>query len=167
VEYCESTDHDAHTCLCRAYVDATCASFETKINEMTDQMTETMTARIAACSQCFDQNRETYSELDSNLGSPKPDISFYDDFKLSYSARPNLNEDMSLPSLDQESDLPISLSPDFASRTSSPKGITNDVLVSANPLTTLNDFCEFEVGEQSDTVSELDISIIPKVGLVI
>jgi len=37
-EYCESSDHDAHTCPFRAYLDATCASFEKKINEMTDQM---------------------------------------------------------------------------------------------------------------------------------
>ena len=40
---------------CESYVDATCASFEKKTNEMTDQMIETMKARIAACSQCFNQ----------------------------------------------------------------------------------------------------------------
>ena len=132
--------------------------FEKKINEMADQMIETMKARIVACSQCFNQNRETYSELDSSLGSPKPDISLYNDFEPSYSARPNLNEDIYLPSLDQDSDLPISLSPDLASRISSPKGITDDVLVFTDPPTTLNDFCEFEVVEQSNTVNELDIS---------
>jgi len=38
-----------------AYVDATCASFEKKINELTDQMIEIMKMRIAACSQSFNQ----------------------------------------------------------------------------------------------------------------
>jgi len=37
-DYCESTNHDAHTCPHHAYVDATCASLEKKINEMTDQL---------------------------------------------------------------------------------------------------------------------------------
>jgi len=53
----------------------------------------------------------------------------------------------------------MSLSPDFAPCTSSPKGITDDVPVSASPPTTLNNFCNFDVGEQSDSVSELDIGI--------
>jgi len=79
---------------------------------MTDQIIEIMKVRTA-CSQCFDQNREIYSEIDSSLGSPKPDISFYDDFEPSYSTRTDLNEDMYFPSLDQESDLPMSLSPDL------------------------------------------------------
>jgi len=69
-DYCESSDHDAYTYPFRAYVDATCASFENKINELTDQMIETMKARITICSPCFNQNRETYNELDSSLGSP-------------------------------------------------------------------------------------------------
>ena len=138
--YCESPNHDTHTCPFHAYIDATCASFEKKINEMTDQMIETTKARIAACSQCFNQNRETYSELDSNLGSPKADISLYDDFEHSYSTRPDLNEDMYLPSLDQERDLPMSLSPDLAPCTSSPKGITDDVRASANPPPLLTTF---------------------------
>ena len=111
----------------------------------------------------FNQNRETYSELDSSLGSPKHDISLDDDFESSYSTRPDLNEDMYLPSLDQEINLPMSLFPDLVPRTSSPKGVTGDVLVSVNSPTTLNDFCELDIGEQSDTVSELDISITPKV----
>jgi len=63
-------------------------------------MIEIVKARIVACSQCFNQNRETYSEIDSTLGSPKPDISLYDDFEPSYSARPDLAEDIYLPSLD-------------------------------------------------------------------
>ena len=52
-DYCESFDHVACNCPYHAYVDATCASFEKKINEMTHQMIEAMKARIAACSQCF------------------------------------------------------------------------------------------------------------------
>jgi len=98
--YCESPDQDAPICPHRAYVDATCASFEKKINELADQMIETMKVRIAACSPCFNQNRKTHSEIDSSLGSPKMDISLYDDFEPSYLARPDLNEDMYLPSLD-------------------------------------------------------------------
>jgi len=54
--YCESTDHDAHMCPYRAYVDAICARFEKKINVMTDQMVKTMKKRIAKCYQCFNQN---------------------------------------------------------------------------------------------------------------
>ena len=84
-----------------------------KTNEMTDQIIEIMKVRTA-CSQCFDQNREIYSEIDSSLGSPKPDISLYDDFEPSYSTRTDLNQDMYLPSLDQESDIHISPSPDLA-----------------------------------------------------
>jgi len=47
---CESSDHDAHTCPFYAYVDATCARFEKKINELTNQMIAAMKARIAAYS---------------------------------------------------------------------------------------------------------------------
>ena len=35
---CEFSYHDAHTCPYRAFVDATCASFEREINELTYQM---------------------------------------------------------------------------------------------------------------------------------
>ena len=41
-DYYESPNHDAHTCPFCAYVDAICASFEKKTNEMIDQMIETM-----------------------------------------------------------------------------------------------------------------------------
>ena len=99
-DYCESPNHDAHTCPFRAYADATYASFEKKINDMTNQMIKTTKVKIAACSQCFNQNRETYSEIDGSLGSPKPNISLYDDFEPSCSAMPDFNEDMHLPSLD-------------------------------------------------------------------
>ena len=55
-DYCESPNHNAHPCPYRAYVDAKCASFEKKINELTDQMVETMKKRIAEYSQCFNQS---------------------------------------------------------------------------------------------------------------
>jgi len=41
-EYCESSGHDACNCPYHEYVDATCASVEKTINEMTNQMIETM-----------------------------------------------------------------------------------------------------------------------------
>jgi len=44
--YCESSGHDAHTCPFRACVDATCASFDKKINEMTYQMIETTKVHV-------------------------------------------------------------------------------------------------------------------------
>jgi len=91
------------------------------------------------------------------------DISLYDDFEPSCFARPDLTKDMYLPNLDEECDLPMSLSPDLVPRTSWPKGVADDVLVSANSPITLNDFCEFDVSEQSETISELDISITPEV----
>jgi len=40
-DYCEFSDYDAHACPYRDYVDATCTTFETKINELTNQMIET------------------------------------------------------------------------------------------------------------------------------
>jgi len=44
-----------------------------------------------------------------------------------------LNEEMSLPSLDQEGDFLTSLSQDLVPHTSSPMDVTKDVLVSADP----------------------------------
>ena len=93
-DYCESPSHDVSTCPYRA----TCARLEKKIDDMTDQMIETMKLRIVEYSQCFNPNRETSSEIDSSLGSPKPKFSLYDDFDPSYLARTNLNDDMPLPS---------------------------------------------------------------------
>jgi len=162
-DYCESPDHDAYICPFRAYVDVTCASFEKKINDMTEQMIETKKVRIAACAPLFNQNRETYSEIDASLGFPKSNISFYDDFKPSYSARPDLNESMPLPNLEKESNLPRSLSTDLTPCTSSLKDVIKDILVYVDLPTTLNNFCEFKVGKQFDTVSELDISVTPEV----
>ena len=103
-DYYESPDHDAYTCTYRDYINAICASFEKKINDMTEQMMETMKVRIAEYSHCLDKNRETSSEIDFSLGSPKLDICLHDDFEPSYSARPDLKEKMCLPNLDQESD---------------------------------------------------------------
>ena len=140
-EYYESSDHDTCNCPYRGYADAKCASVEKKSNELAEL--ETMKVRIAEYSQCFNQSRENYGELDSSLWSPKPKVSFYDDFDSSYLTRPNLKEDMPLPSLEPESDTPTSLSQDLAPHTSSPKDVTRDVLVPSNPPTTLNDFVSF------------------------
>ena len=97
-----------------------------KIDNMTDQFIETMKLRIAEYSQCFNQNRGTSSEIDSSLGFPKPDIDLCDVSEPSYSTRPDLNENMCLPSLEQESDLPKSLSSDLAPCTSSLQHVTDD-----------------------------------------
>ena len=107
-DYCESPDHDASACPYRDYIDGTCASFEKKINDMTEKMIETMKLRFAEYSQCFVQNREPSSEIDSGLRSPKLDVDLCDVFERSYFTRPDLNENMCLPSLEQESD-PLSL----------------------------------------------------------
>lgn len=154
-DYCESSDHDVHNCPYRDYIDASCASVEKKINDMTDKLVETTGVRIAEYSQCFNQSRENYSESDSGLGSPIPEVSLYDDFEPSYLARPNLNTDMPLPGLEKERSLYMSLSQDLTPHTSSPE----DVLVPSDPPTTLNDFCEFKVGEDLENPSELDMSI--------
>ena len=137
-DYCESPSHDVSTCPYRA----ACARLEKKIDDMTDQFIETMKLRIAEYSQCFNQNRETSSEIDSSLGFPKPDIDLCDVSEPSYSTRPDLNENMYLPSLEQEGDLSKSLSSDLAPCTRSPENVTD---------------------EQSDSDSELEISIIPVV----
>jgi len=51
------------------------------------------------------------------------------------------------------------LSQDLAPHTSSPKDLTDDILVSSNPPTPFNHSREFEVGEDLETPSELDMSI--------
>jgi len=81
-DYCESSDQDVLICPFRPYIDATRASVEKKINELTDKMIETLKVRIVEYSQCFSQSRENYSEHDSSLGSLKPGVSLYDDFLL-------------------------------------------------------------------------------------
>jgi len=156
---CESSNHDVLTCPYRSYVDATCASMEKKINELTDKMIENMKVRIAEYSQWFNQSRENCNEFDSSLGSPKLGVSLYDDFEPSYSARPSSNEEMPLPSLDQENSFLPSLSEDPTPYTSSPKDVTEDVLVFAQLPTTLNDSFEFEEGDECGNPSELDLSV--------
>ena len=146
-DYCESSNHDVLTCLFCPYIDAISTSVEKK-KELTDKMTENLKLRIAEYSQCFSQSRENYCEPDSNLGSPKPGVSLSDDFKPSYSAKPPLNEEMPLPSLDLESDFPLSLPPTLAPEFSSPTDVIEDVPVSANPPTTLNDSFDFEEGDE-------------------
>jgi len=158
-DYCESSDHDAFHCPFRGYADATCGSVEKMINYMTDKMIDDMKKRITKYSQCLTQGRENYNELDSSLGSSKLGVSLYDDFELSYSARPNLNEEMPLPYLDQESDFLLSLSPALAPEFSSPTDVIEDVLIFANPPTTLNAYFEFEEGDEYGNPSELDLSI--------
>jgi len=81
------------------------------------------------------------------LGSPKPEVSLHNDFELSYLARPNVNDVVPLPSLEQESDSPLSLSPDLEPVPSSDKDITDDVLIYADPPVPFNYTCEFEVDE--------------------
>jgi len=142
-EYSESFDHDVHTYPYRNYVHATCASVENKLNELIDKTVETMKERIIENSQCFNQSRENYSELDFSLGSPNSKVSLYDDFDPSYLARPNLHDNMPFLILKQESDLAMSLSANLAPYTSSHKDVTKDVLVFVDPPTTLDDFYEF------------------------
>jgi len=122
-EYCESSNHDVLTCPFHPYIDAICASAEKKINELTDKMIKNLKVRIAEYSQCFSQSRENYSEPGSSLGYPKLGVSLYDDFEPSYSARPPLNEEMPLPSLDLEGDFPLSLSPVLAPEFNSPTDV--------------------------------------------
>jgi len=76
-----------------------------------------------------------------------------------------LNEDMYLHGLDQESDLPTSLSLDLASLTSSSKDVTADVLAYADQPTPFTHSREFEVGDDLEIPGVLDISITPEVEL--
>ena len=110
-DYCESSNYDVDTCPFRAYIDANCVSIENKINDMTNRLVETMKKRIAKYSHCFSHSREDINlqKPDSSIGSPKPEVSLYDDFESSYLVRHNLNKDMPLSNLEQESVLPISL----------------------------------------------------------
>jgi len=53
----------------------------------------------------------------------------------------------------------MSLSQYLAPHTSSLEGITDDVWVSTDRPTTLNNFCEFQEGEDLKSASELDMSV--------
>jgi len=112
-DYCESSDHAAYTCPFRAYVDATYASVEKKINELTNKMIENLKVRIAEYSQCINQSRKNCNKPNSRLGSPKPEVSLSDDFEPSYQSRPHSHDDLSLPSLEKESNLLVFLLPDL------------------------------------------------------
>ena len=52
---------------------------------------------------------------------------------------------------------------DLASHTSSPKDVTDDIFISSNPPTTLNDFYEFQEGEDLKSATELDMRITPDI----
>ena len=65
-----------------------------------------------------------------------------------------------MPSLEQEISLPTSLSHDIAPHTSSPKDVTEDLLVYAYSPAPFNHSCELEVAEYLRNSSELDLSII-------
>jgi len=53
----------------------------------------------------------------------------------------------------------LSLSPVLAPEFSSPTDVIKDVLVSADPPTTLNDSFKFEEGDECGNPSELDLSV--------
>jgi len=74
-----------------------------------------------------------------------------------------LHDDVPFPSLEQENVLPMSLSPNLTPDTCSPKDVIEDLLVSAKPPTRLNDSFEFEVGEDLENLSELDMNVTSKV----
>ena len=107
---------------------------------------------------CFNQSKGNYSELDFSLGSPEPTVCFDDDFEPSYSARPDLNEDMYLASLDQETNLPMSLSLDLVSLTSLPKNVTAYVFAYADPPVPFSHSREFKVGDDLEILGGLDMS---------
>ena len=87
---------------------------------MTDKMIANMKKRIVEYCHYFNQGRENSSGPYSSLGSPKPKVSLYDVFEPYYQSRSNLQDDTHFSSLEQESSLPTSLSPDIAPHTSSP-----------------------------------------------
>jgi len=98
-------------------------------------------------------------ETDSSLGSPKPEVSLYDDFEPCYQSRSNLQDFEPLPSVEQVSSLCTSLSHDIAPHNSSLKDVTKDVLVYADSPAPFNYSCEFEVGEDLGNPNELDLSL--------
>ena len=68
-------------------------------------------------------------EIDSSLGSQKPEVSLYANFEPPYQSRSDLQDVEPLPSLEQESSLSTSLSAGIAPYTSSAEDVTEDVLV--------------------------------------
>jgi len=154
-DYCEFSAHDACSCPYRDYFHAQCASVEKRINELTAKMVKTMKVQITEYSHSVTQSRENCNQPDSSLRSPKPEVSLYEDFEPSYYFRSSLNDDLSLPSLEQEDDLPMSLSPDLAPH----MDVTEKVLVYANPTTIFDQSSEFAEDQESEHTGELDMSI--------
>ena len=122
---------------------------------MTHKVLETMKKRITEHSHSFNQSMERCDESDSSLGSHTPEISLSNDFEPSYQFMPHLHDDLSLPSLEKESNLPVSLSPDLSPHTSSHTDVINDVLVSTGPPTIFDDSSESE-GQEPEKPGELD-----------
>ena len=56
--YFGSSNHDACNCPHRDYIDATHASMDKTINDVTDKMIEMLKKRIAKYSHCFSHRRE-------------------------------------------------------------------------------------------------------------
>jgi len=122
-----------------------------------------MKKRIAEYSQYFNQSRENYIEPDSSLGSPESATNLDDDFDPSYQSKAHLNENMPLHNLEQHSDLPTPLSLDLASLTSSPKDVTEDVLAYANPAAPFTHYREFDMGDEFQIPSGLDMGTATQV----
>jgi len=95
-------------------------------------------------------------ESDSSLESPKPEVSLYNDFEFSYLIRPNLHDDMPLPNLEQEKDIPEPLSLNLAPEPSLPKDVTINVLAFLIPPTSFTQSFEFEEGEEFENTSDFD-----------
>jgi len=105
-------------------VDATYVNLGMTINEMTDKMAETMKERITRYSNYLNHNRDDYNQSDPSLESPKSKVSLFDNFESSCLARPELHSDISFPSLEQESDHSVSLSPNLEPEFTSPRDVT-------------------------------------------
>ena len=75
-----------------------------------------MKLSIAKYFNCFNHSRKDINlhATDSSLGSPKPEVSLYDDFESSYLTRLDMNNDMPLPSVEYEGGFLTSLSQDLA-----------------------------------------------------
>jgi len=126
-----------------------CKSWK-EVNELTNRMAKAIKERIAKYSHCFHHSRgdNNLHESDSSLGSPKPEISLYDDFEPFYLGRPDLHDVMSFPSLEREDDLPMSLSPNFAPEPSLSKEVTKDVPIFPSHLPFLPNLLSLRGGEE-------------------
>jgi len=73
--------------------------------------------------------------------------------------RPNSHYDISFPSIEEESDDSMPLSPNLKPEFRSPRDVTEDVLISAIPPAPFNDSFVFKEGEEFENASELDLKI--------